>query len=129
MEVNLVVLVVTCLLSFVTGWIISRLFSASSTSSEKKSTKEQNQAQKDKKQEESESDDDESDSDEEEEYKMVLGVRLDLKMAKGKVAAQCCHACLSAYKVALRTTPDAVKTWSRSGQKKIAVSLPDKAAM
>jgi PTH2 family peptidyl-tRNA hydrolase len=34
-----------------------------------------------------------------EEYaKMVMVVRSDLGMGKGKIAAQCCHACLGAYK-------------------------------
>ena len=30
--------------------------------------------------------------------KQVMVVRTDLKMGKGKIAAQCCHACLGAYK-------------------------------
>jgi len=35
---------------------------------------------------------DEAIEDEEEPLKMVLVVRMDLKMGKGKIAAQCCHA-------------------------------------
>ena len=37
------------------------------------------------------------------------------------MAAQCCHACLGAYKRALRMCPAAVKAWQISGQAKVAV--------
>ena len=50
-----------------------------------------------------------------EECKMVLGVRMDLKMDKGKIAAQCGHATLASYKTALRMHPDYVRTWSKLG--------------
>jgi hypothetical protein len=40
-----------------------------------------------------------------EKHKMVLCVRTDLKMGKGKIAAQCGHAVLGSYKQALRKTP------------------------
>ena len=43
-------------------------------------------------------DEDSEYSDCDEEMKMVLVVRQDLKMGKGKAAAQCCHATLAAYK-------------------------------
>src|SRR3546814_7365924 len=42
-------------------------------------------------------------------YKMVLCVNMGLKMGKGKIAAQCSHATLGAYKRALRSCPEAVK--------------------
>lgn len=51
--------------------------------------------------------------------KMVLVVRTDLKMGKGKAAAQCCHATLSAYKKAKRKCPEILANWERSGQPKI----------
>ncbi|KAK0533646.1 hypothetical protein OC834_001932 [Tilletia horrida] len=56
-----------------------------------------------------------------EECKMMLVVRTDLKMDKGKIAAQCGHATLAAYKAALRNTPEYVQQWERLGQAKVAV--------
>ena len=50
-----------------------------------------------------------------EECKMVLGVRMDLKMDKGKIGAQCGHATLAAYRVALRMHPEYVRTWQKLG--------------
>ncbi len=50
-----------------------------------------------------------------EECKMVLVVRTDLKMDKGKIAAQCGHATLACYKTALQTNPAIVKQWERIG--------------
>ena len=58
------------------------------------------------------------------EHKMVLVVRTDLKMGSGKIAAQCGHATLGAYKAAMKRAPDTVKSWSRSGQAKIALKCP-----
>ena len=40
-----------------------------------------------------------------------------------QVAAQCCHACLGAYKRALKMCPAAVKAWQISGQAKVAVKV------
>lgn len=64
-----------------------------------------------------------------EECKMILAVRMDLKMEKGKIAAQCGHATLAAYKAALRITPGYVKQWERLGQAKVAVKCPDEATL
>jgi PTH2 family peptidyl-tRNA hydrolase len=55
--------------------------------------------------------------------KQVMVVRKELKMGKGKIAAQCCHASLGAYRVALRQNPAYVKAWQWRGQAKIAVSV------
>lgn len=60
-----------------------------------------------------------------EECKMVLGVRMDLKMDKGKIAAQCGHATLGSYRLALRMCPEYVRTWQKLGQTKIAIKIPD----
>ena len=70
-----------------------------------------------------------------EECKMVLGVRMDLKMDKGKIAAQCgCvttnrHATLAAYQAAKRQCPQYIRTWQLLGQTKIAVKIPDEESM
>ncbi|KAJ6782581.1 hypothetical protein PWT90_05697 [Aphanocladium album] len=64
-----------------------------------------------------------------EECKLVLVVRTDLGMTKGKIAAQCSHATLACYK-ALASNPDPNSTerkllarWEKYGQAKIAVQL------
>lgn len=44
-----------------------------------------------------------------------MGVRNDLKMQKGKVAAQCGHAAVAAYAKALTHTPDTLKRWLKYG--------------
>lgn len=55
------------------------------------------------------------------EVKMVLVVRQDLKMGKGKAAAQCAHAAVGAYKKASRLQPSVLKKWDRDGQAKITL--------
>ncbi|XP_069767090.1 peptidyl-tRNA hydrolase 2, mitochondrial isoform X2 [Narcine bancroftii] len=59
------------------------------------------------------------------EYKMVLVVRNDLKMGKGKVAAQCSHAAVSAYRQLQTRNPDLLRQWEYSGQPKVVVKAPD----
>ncbi|XP_077485655.1 peptidyl-tRNA hydrolase 2, mitochondrial-like [Amblyomma americanum] len=59
--------------------------------------------------------------DEEGEYKLVLVVRGDVKMEKGKAAAQCAHAAVLAYKQAQRDTPKALQHWERQGQRKVVL--------
>ncbi|XP_046964285.1 peptidyl-tRNA hydrolase 2, mitochondrial-like isoform X2 [Vanessa cardui] len=55
------------------------------------------------------------------EYKLVLVVRTDLSMGKGKIAAQCGHAAVGAYEKALKKDPDGLKLWKLTGQAKIAL--------
>ncbi len=45
--------------------------------------------------------------------KMVLVVRNDLKMGKGKAAAQCSHAAVAAYKMAKAKSPNALRKYER----------------
>ncbi|XP_005394038.1 PREDICTED: peptidyl-tRNA hydrolase 2, mitochondrial [Chinchilla lanigera] len=59
------------------------------------------------------------------EYKMILVVRNDLKMGKGKVAAQCSHAAVSAYKQVQKRNPKVLKEWEYCGQPKVVVKAPD----
>eukprot|EP00088_Acartia_fossae_P046794 TRINITY_DN5064_c0_g1_i1.p1 TRINITY_DN5064_c0_g1~~TRINITY_DN5064_c0_g1_i1.p1 ORF type:complete len:180 (-),score=26.38 TRINITY_DN5064_c0_g1_i1:164-703(-) len=62
-----------------------------------------------------------SDVEDTEDCKMVLVVRNDLKMGKGKAAAQCSHATLAAYKQARRKCPRWLKIWECNGQPKVTV--------
>ena len=57
------------------------------------------------------------------EVKLVLAVRTDLGMGKGKIAAQCGHATLACYKYLVDKTAGQglLKRWEAGGQPKIAV--------
>jgi peptidyl-tRNA hydrolase, PTH2 family len=57
-------------------------------------------------------------------YKMLLVVNTSLNMGKGKIAAQCGHAAVGAYKRAWKHCPNAVRWWERTGCAKIAVKCP-----
>ncbi len=54
------------------------------------------------------------------EYKQVILARQDLKLQKGKLAAQVAHASVEAV---LRSKSDSVKKWRSSGQKKIVLKV------
>ena len=54
-------------------------------------------------------------------YKMVIVVRTDIKMSKGKVAAQAGHAAVSAAEYARKNRPEWWTQWIMEGQCKIAV--------
>lgn len=58
-----------------------------------------------------------------EEYKMVLCVRMDLKMGKGKMCAQCGHAAVGAAKKAAVRYPKQLRRWEQYGQPKIALKV------
>lgn len=59
------------------------------------------------------------------EFKMILVVRNDLKMGKGKVAAQCSHAAVTAYRQVQRRNPELLRQWEYCGQPKVVVKAPD----
>jgi len=63
--------------------------------------------------------------------KMMLCVREDLKMKKGKIGAQCGHATLGLYKKILgkKKYEKMLEDWETKGQKKIVAKLKDEAAM
>jgi PTH2 family peptidyl-tRNA hydrolase len=55
------------------------------------------------------------------EIKQVIVVRSDLKMGKGKVAAQVAHAALDAAEVARRKHPGWYESWREQGQAKMVL--------
>lgn len=59
-------------------------------------------------------------------YKQVIVIRGDLKLSRGKLAAQVAHAALDSYKAADRKTRDA---WEQEGAKKVVVEVPDLKAL
>jgi len=56
-------------------------------------------------------------------YKQVIVVRTDIKMSKGKIAAQAGHAAVSASEYARKNRPEWWSPWTREGQCKIAVKV------
>ena len=63
--------------------------------------------------------------------KMMLCVRMDLKMQKGKMCAQSGHATLGLYKQIMKKKKcqKMLEDWENNGTKKIAAKLKDEAAM
>ncbi|KAJ2795269.1 hypothetical protein H4R21_005178, partial [Coemansia helicoidea] len=61
--------------------------------------------------------------------KLVLIVRTDLGMSKGKIAAQCAHAALACYKDASRRAASTVAAWEMTGQAKVALRCDSEAEM
>ena len=66
---------------------------------------------------------------EQDDMKLALIVRTDLKMGKGKIAAQCSHAALAAYKQSARQSPDLLRRWEALGPAKVVLRVEDEAAM
>lgn len=58
--------------------------------------------------------------------KQVIVVRADLKLPKGKLAAQVAHASVEAV---LKSATDKVKEWRSSGSSKIVVKVSDEKAL
>lgn len=56
------------------------------------------------------------------EYKQVIIVRQDLKLPKGKLAAQVGHACVDAFTKADNSIR---ASWKGMGQKKVVLKVPD----
>jgi len=56
-------------------------------------------------------------------YKQVILVRTDLKMGKGKLAAQVAHASVEAVLKAQRYKPELLRKWRSSGMKKAVLKV------
>ena len=59
-------------------------------------------------------------------YKQVIIMRADLKMGKGKMAAQCSHASLAAFKKTEREHIEVARQWEMEGQKKVVLKVNSK---
>ena len=55
-------------------------------------------------------------------YKLVVAVRTDLELSRGKLAVQVAHA---AVECALSAPRDVLGAWRREGAKKVVVKVPD----
>jgi PTH2 family peptidyl-tRNA hydrolase len=55
------------------------------------------------------------------EYKQAIVVRQDLKMSKGKTAAQVAHASVSSYINTKKRKPEWAGSWYEEGQKKVVL--------
>jgi PTH2 family peptidyl-tRNA hydrolase len=114
----------------VTGYFLGQakslgLFGGSPVSQPTKSEKEEAEDSED---ESSDEDDDSTPAEfpgHNEECKMVLVVRTDLGMTKGKIGAQCGHATLACYKHFLKHSPEStlLRRWERMGQAKVALQV------
>lgn len=62
-------------------------------------------------------------------FKMVLVVRNDLRMGKGKVAAQCSHATLGLYKKVFFRAPKALQRWEMCSQVKVVTRVESEEEM
>ncbi|MDD4049681.1 MAG: peptidyl-tRNA hydrolase Pth2 [Candidatus ainarchaeum sp.] len=56
-------------------------------------------------------------------YKQIILVRNDLKLGKGKIAAQASHASLESYLLTSRKTPSIAENWLSEGQKKVVLKV------
>jgi PTH2 family peptidyl-tRNA hydrolase len=57
------------------------------------------------------------------EYKMVMVIRTDLKMSKGKMIVQACHAAVESSEIAKRENREVWKKWKNSSSKKVALRI------
>lgn len=55
--------------------------------------------------------------------KMALVVRTDIKMTKGKTAAQCSHAAIMCYQSSMYDNGDTLRNWVLTGQPKIVLKV------
>ena len=127
--------------AFVAGWVLKDTFSSGNKTVGRKIKSKYNGAEED---DEEETEEDESSEDDEssinssdvndesgifEDLKMVLCIRTDLGMGKGKIVAQACHAATGAIKTAERVTPKLCAKFWRGGSAKIALKCPSEEMM
>ena len=54
---------------------------------------------------------------------MVLLIRTDIGMSKGKAAAQCAHAAIASYTAAQSRQPKVLQEWLNDGQAKVTLKV------
>ncbi|MDD3178271.1 MAG: peptidyl-tRNA hydrolase Pth2 [Candidatus ainarchaeum sp.] len=59
-------------------------------------------------------------------YKQVIIVRNDLKLGKGKIAAQVAHAAVSSFLKTEKKNPEISSLWLLEGQKKVVLKIDSK---
>ncbi len=59
-------------------------------------------------------------------FKQVILIRADIKMSKGKTAAQCSHASLESALKVLKKDKKLLQSWRREGAKKVVLRVADK---
>ena len=59
------------------------------------------------------------------EYKMVIVVRSDLGLSKGKAAAQAAHAAVNCAFASKKKDPDTFAKWYNEGQRKVVLKVDD----
>jgi PTH2 family peptidyl-tRNA hydrolase len=64
-----------------------------------------------------------------EEIKQVILIRMDIKMSKGKIVAQGCHASLMGYFEAEMADKRIAKEWLETGERKIILKVTDEEAL
>ncbi len=64
-----------------------------------------------------------------EEMKMIIGVRKDLDMGKGKIAAQASHAAVNCALWAQKNNRKVFRKWTEQGQKKVVIRLQNLAEL
>jgi len=58
------------------------------------------------------------------EYKLIVAVRSDLGLSKGKTAVQVAHAAVSCAMAAQKQYPKLMERWLEEGQRKVVVRVP-----
>ncbi|KAK2828977.1 hypothetical protein FQN49_007215 [Arthroderma sp. PD_2] len=123
--------IATSLLTGVLGYYIGQGASIGIFSSTPSHARQDKSVDEEDDEEEDEEDEEEDDAGAElatfegntDEVKLVLVVRTDLGMGKGKIAAQCSHATLACYKYYFSKSPNSpiLRRWERQGQAKVAL--------
>ncbi|XP_067928104.1 peptidyl-tRNA hydrolase 2, mitochondrial-like [Watersipora subatra] len=62
-------------------------------------------------------------------YKMVIVIRNDLKMGKGKIAAQSSHAACGSVRKLVRHNKPILRAWENCGQPKVVTKVEDEATL